>query len=155
MVATTEAVAEQMFRKYKKQFIKKMGSGSTTDAQLDEQGKRLFGKQYIGAYPQDQAPLGRTGRYAIVNTDVTNGPGVHWVAMYLTPKTVYAFDSFARPSASLLKTLTKNAKGKKIKIIDSDKSDQEQFGSTSICGQLCLAWLCTVQKLGVRAAIKI
>ena len=150
----SEAVAEKAFQKYKKQIIKKMGRAETTDAQLNQQGAKLFGKRYIGAYPQDKVPLGRTG-YSIVNNDVSRGPGIHWVGVYLTPKTVYIFDSFARPSASLLKTLTKNAKGKKIKIIDSDKSDQEQFGSTSICGQLCLAWLCVAKKLGVRSAIKI
>ena len=143
-----------LFRKFKRKIIAKVGRSATSDTQLREIGDEVLGRRFIGVYPQDEIPLGRTG-LIIANTDTSNAPGVHWVAMVLTPKTIYVFDSFARATNQLLKVLSKKAKDKHIKIVDSDRSDAEQRDSSSLCGQLCLAWLCVVKQAGVRAALKI
>ena len=150
----TEKKAEDLFKKHKTHLLKVLGRKATYDDQLTKTGRQLFGSKYLGTYPQDQAPLGRTGM-AIMNTDVSKGPGVHWVALYLTPKTVYVYDSFARPTSQLLKILTKNAAGKKIRLIDSDRSDKEQRGASEVCGVLCLSFLCVAKDLGIRVALKI
>ena len=149
----TECQAESLFRKYKKDMIKKLGRTATTDAQLTCVGKELFGKRYIGTFSQDTIPFGRSGML-IANTDPRNKPGKHWVAMVTTPKTIYVYDSYGRPTSKLLKILTKNAKDRNIKIVDSDTSDAEQRNS-DICGALCLSFLLVVKSLGVLAAIKI
>ena len=150
----TERQVEVLFRKNKKKIIKQMGREATSDTQLRVIGNEVLGRRFIGVYPQDEIPLGRTG-LIIASTDTSNGPGVHWVAMVLTPKTIYVFDSFARSTKQLLKVLSKNAKHKQIKIVDSDRSDAEQRDESALCGQLCLAWLCVVKQLGVRSALRI
>jgi len=150
----TEKKAEDVFRLYKTKLLKVLGRKATYDSDLTRVGKQLFGSKYLGTFPQDKAPLGGTGM-AIINTDVSKGPGVHWVALYLTYKTVYVYDSFARPTSQLLKILTKNAKSKKIKLIESDRTDAEQKKTSEVCGVLCLAWLAVTRDLGIRAAIKI
>ena len=152
----TERQVEALFRKFKRKIITKVGRDETSDTQLRGIGNELLGRRFIGVYPQDKIPLGRTG-LIIANTDTSNGPGVHWVAMVLTPKTIYVFDSFARATKQLMKILSKNAKHKQIKIVDSDRSDAEQRdeSSLSVCGQLCLAWLCVVKQVGVRSALRI
>ena len=76
--------------------------------------------------------------------------------MMLTAKAIYVFDSFARATIKqLMKILSKKAKHKQIKIVDSDRSDAEQRDESALCGQLCLAWLCVVKQLGVRSDLRI
>ena len=150
----SEREAEKAFKRYKKRIIAVMGKKETSDVQLTTMGKSMFGKRFIGVYPQDTLPLGRTG-FCIANTDLSSGPGVHWVAIVLTAKSIYIFDSFARPAKRLMKVLTKNAKAKQIKIVNSDLKDVEQRDSSAICGQLCLSWLLVVKEMGIRAALKI
>jgi hypothetical protein len=149
-----ERAAEKAFRIYKKKIIAVMGRNATSDVQLSNMGVKLFGKKFIGVFAQDTIPLGKTGML-IANTDLSNEPGTHWVAICLTPKSIYLFDSFARPTKQLMKILTKNAKTKKIKIVNSDLKDKEQREASSICGQLCISWLCVVKELGLRSALLI
>jgi hypothetical protein len=149
-----EKQVEVLFKKIKRKIIGKVGRGATSDTQLRVIGNELLGRRFIGVYPQDKIPLGRTG-LIIANTDTSNGPGVHWVAITLTPKTIYVYDSFARSTKQLMKILSKNAKHKQIKIVDSDRSDAEQRDESSLCGQLCLSWLCVVKQVGIRAALKV
>ena len=153
-MSLTERQVEALFRKFKRKIIAKVGRDETSDTQLRGIGNELLGRRFIGVYPQDKIPLGRTG-LIIANTDTSSGPGVHWVAMVLTPKTIYVFDSFARATKQLMKILSKNAKHKQIKVVDSDRSDAEQRDESALCGQLCLAWLCVVKQVGVRSALRI
>jgi hypothetical protein len=77
-------------------------------------------------------------------------PGTHWCAVVKNKNTYYIYDSFARTSRRLLPVFSKGRL-----VIDSDTSDQEQFGSSEICGQLCLSFLQVVKEHGIRNAIKI
>jgi hypothetical protein len=148
-----EKKAETAFKQYKSKIIKAIGNKETTDDQLNRVCRHLFGGKYKGAFPQDKAPF-KSGMM-ILNTDISKGAGLHWVAVYSTPATIYVYDSYARPSASLLKVLSKNAKERKVNIVDSDRSDSEQKDNTEICGQLCIAWLCVVNQMGIKAALTI
>ena len=94
----------------------------------------------------------KPGMY-IINTDIRSGAGIHWVAMNLTKKTAYFYDSFARDPKKILHHLTKRLKG--FKIISSDRKDKEQKDLEIICGHLCCSFLSVVKDLGIRAAIKI
>ena len=96
--------------------------------------------------------------YYIINNDISTGPGEHWTSLIVTSKTAYIYDSFARDSKKLLKHLTKRLSGlsgKKIKIIDADRTDKEQKMTEIICGHLSIAFLHVANDLGIRAAIRI
>jgi hypothetical protein len=143
-----EKQANDLFLLYKKKIIKILGNKATTDAELNEVGMRMFPKKFRGVYPQDKFPS-KSGYY-IVNTDVSTGPGEHWVAVYSTASKLYIYDSFGRCSKKLLKHLTKN--NTKKEIVDS-QYDAEQFGDSEICGPLCLSWLAVVRDLGIKKAL--
>lgn len=61
---------------------------------LDRQGKRYFGNEFLGTFPLDKLPpLIRAGDKFITNTQTANLPGEHWIAVsYKTNGIVYAFD---------------------------------------------------------------
>jgi len=142
----------ELFKKYKKHFIKLLGKGALDNVQLDELGKKLFGKKYLGTFAQDELPT-RSG-YLIINVDTSkkiNTDRAHWVAIKQTPKTLYVYDSFGRLTENILKLISKKTKKK---IVDS-KHDPEQFGYTEICGQLAMAFLCVAHDLGIKRALTI
>jgi hypothetical protein len=153
MKTMTEAEVMKIFNGYKKQLIKQLGKEVTTNEQLDRVAYKLLGSKYKGTYSVDNVPLNKNGLY-IVNTDLSTSGGVHWVALKVTGKTVYVFDSFGRKSTSLLKLLVKNAKIFNKKVIDSDY-DVDQKVSSAICGPLSLSWLLTVSQLGIKNSLKI
>ena len=150
----SEQQAEAAFKQCSKKIISVMGKKETTGQQLQDMAKQLFGHRFIGIFAQNEIPLGRSGML-IANTDISSEPGTHWVALLLTPKTVYIYDSFGRSATKLMKILTKNAIAKKIKIVNSDLSDKEQKEASAICGQLSISWLVVVKLLGIRTALKI
>ena len=146
-------MADSLFKKYKKQIIKQLGRKALADDQLNELGKQLLGKKYIGTFAQDKLPS-RSG-YMIVNVDTSkkiNTPDAHWVGIYSTPKTIFVYDSFGRLTKNVLKLISKTTTKK---IVDS-KHDPEQYGANSeLCGQLALSWLCVAHQLGIRVALTI
>jgi hypothetical protein len=142
---------DTLFKKYKKQFIRQLGKGALDNFQLDALGNQLLGNKYLGTFAQDKLPM-RSG-YLIVNVDKSkriNTPEAHWIAIYQTPKTLYVYDSYGRLTKNVLKLISKTNK----KIVDS-KHDPEQYGSTAICGQLAMSFLCVAHDLGIRKAITI
>jgi hypothetical protein len=149
----------KIFNKNKKIMLFQMGHKTTTNYQLDEMGKKLFNKLYIGTFPQDKIPFNKilktkTPKYLIINTDVAGKQGTHWIALYFTPKIAYIFDSYGRTTKELLPVLTKQLQKKNIKIKDSDY-DLDQSELSKICGPLCLSFLLTVKQIGIRNSLKI
>ena len=134
------------------------GSNETHTDFLNKVGRMLFNKKYVGTFPQDKAILDKKGTYyQIINTDLSNESGTHWVALVNTPDTIYVYDSYGRDTRTLLPFLYSKVKNKKIKIIDS-RNDPEQTDikeDKNTCGQRCLAFLWVVEKLGIKEAIKI
>ena len=50
---------------------------------------------FIGCFPCNNIPIVKYYPSSfIVNTDKNNQPGTHWVAIYMTEKTCFFFDSF-------------------------------------------------------------
>ena len=143
-----EAQVMKEFRKHKKQIITLLGREALVGATLNSVARDLFGSKFRGVYAQNENTY-KNGYY-IINTDLAGKAGLHWVALYITPKTVYVFDSFGRKSANLLPHVVAAHKHKRV--IDTDH-DRDQSDSSSMCGQLCLAWLMVVKSLGVRAAL--
>lgn len=141
--------AEKLFLEYKKQFIKQLGK----DGLYNDQFKDIV-PFLNGVYCDDTAII-KQGYY-IINTDISSGKGIHWIGCYQTKKTIYLYDSFSRTPTYLLPLFINKIKKKGLKIITTDKNDDEQYGNISqICGQLCAAWLMVVKKLGIRKALTI
>ena len=146
-------MADSLFKKYKKQIIKQLGRKALADDQLNELGKQMLGKKYIGTFAQDKLPS-RSG-YMIVNVDTSkkiNTPDAHWVGIYSTPKTIFVYDSFGRLTKNVLKLISKTTTKK---IVDS-KHDPEQYGADSeLCGHLAMSFFCVAHELGIRVALTI
>lgn len=142
----------KLFLKFKKKLVKKLGSKALYNDVIDGICASTFGKQWQGCNSQDKIKW--SAGFQIVNTDTSDKSGTHWIALYITGKTVYVYDSFGRRTPQLLKILTKQARHRKVKIQDSEH-DAEQFGDSEICGHLCISWLMVAKRLGVRAALKI
>jgi hypothetical protein len=51
---------------------------------------------YHGEFPMDQLPTLQPGAY-IINTDDSDGPGQHWLAVYVDDDIVEYFDSYGLP----------------------------------------------------------
>ena len=59
----------------------------------------LSKKDFLGCFPLDKLPPFPTKfpKSMIVNTHKSNQPGEHWVALILTKKDCFYFDSFGLP----------------------------------------------------------
>ena len=53
-------------------------------------------ESYLGTFPLDRLPdlPNKFPKSIIINTDQSNKPGDHWIAIVLTEKHAYYFDSF-------------------------------------------------------------
>ena len=149
-----EQKAESLFKKYKKKYISKLGMHALDNFEIDTLCNTLFMIKYKGIFSVNEQFELKPGYY-IINTDVKKGPGVHWIALVLTKKTAFIFDSFARNPTKLVSYLTRRLKLAKYKIVNSDQKDKEQGNLELICGHLCISWLSVVNKMGVKSAIKI
>ena len=147
-----EKTAEKTFKKLKNQYIRKLGLHALDTSEIDLIGKSVFGTKYRGCHAQDEKFELKSGYY-VINNDLAKGPGEHWVGLYLTAKTAYFYDSFARDANKLVSVLVKRLKTRRI--VNSDRKDSEQKGLEIICGHLSLAWLTVIKELGIRAAMKI
>ena len=149
-----EADVIKIFNSYKNQLIKKIGTKVTDNKQLEKYGYALLGSKFKGVYAQDQLPVSKPGMY-VMNNETSKMGGEHWLFVFVTSKTIYVHDSFARPSKKFLPILTKNAKAVGKMIIDFDRKDTEQNITTSVCGPISLAVALTVKKVGIKNALKL
>eukprot|EP01043_Picozoa_sp_COSAG02_P018344 COSAG02_NODE_856_length_16468_cov_131.787831_3_plen_141_part_00 len=60
-----------------------LGTERTFSSQLDRVGRQMYGSRWGGVHARDTLPaVARTGRRGmIVNTDLSTGSGVHWIAV--------------------------------------------------------------------------
>lgn len=144
--------AMEIFRKYKQHIVAVLGVRALYDDQINQFGFDTFGAKFGGAVSADHDL--RPGKYYIVNTGGKSSRGVHWTAVYIHNKIAYVYDSYGRPTHSVLPRLKDNIVGEIKYIIDSDHH-AEQRGSSSLCGQLSLAWLMTLHYHGIEMALRI
>lgn len=113
--------------------------------------KKISGIGFTGVYMQNQLPPLRTNSTFIMNNDLTTGEGIHWVAGVVHGKTVYVYDSFGRRSKNLLPIFTQQMKAKRYRIVNTDLSDQDQYGYKSVdCGHRCISALKIYKSYGLR-----
>ena len=159
MKSKSEIEAENLFEKYKKKYIKKLGKKALFDDELDKVAKKEFGNKFQGVYAVNEQFKPTNGKYYIINTDTKDSSGEHWVAIKLAPKKLYFYDSFSRDAKKITPILLKRFKNRQI--IQADQKDTEQMPvdkdgkRTEICGVLCLSFLSVIQELGIRKALKI
>ena len=144
------------FRTYKGALIRRLGREALNDMTIDSVGKTEFGRRWGGVSSQSEwQPI--RDRYYVVNTArVPDSPGVHWVAVYVSPRgLVYAYDSYGRNVQRLLWRVGKTASRWGAGSLIGTDPDAEQRGSSAVCGQLSLAWLLVVRDRGIRVATTI
>jgi len=130
--------------------------GVTYQNQLNNFGKRIFGRRFAGVFASDRIPkLNSIKDMAIVNLDTSNEPGSHWIGMYKKPDShnIYVYDSFNRKVSHILPTFTRYTPYH-IEAIKSDKY-VKQGNFESNCGQRCLTWLILVDKYGIEKVSKL
>ncbi len=98
-------------------------------------------KYFKGVFPLDKIPKfikNRPGAL-VINTDKSNQPGTHWVAIYISADN-YAeyFDSYGRKP--IHKEFIKFFQRNKIPIILYNKTHLQGYFST-VCGQYCCMYL--------------
>ena len=96
---------------------------------------------FIGIYPCDRLPVIRSNVSMIINTDISSGPGEHWIAVYVGRNTLYFFDSigrvideFSNPFRDHIKTFSDN-----FIVKDESKLLQNPFSNT--CGYWCIFYI--------------
>jgi hypothetical protein len=91
------------FNSNTKKMITILGRKGTTDQQLTDLGNKLFGRKYIGTFPQNyKVKSSPANQYFIINTDTSGEKGAHWVSIVKNKNTYYSYDSFARKAKRLL-----------------------------------------------------
>lgn len=98
-------------------------------------------KYFEGVFPLDKIPNKIQGKPAliVVNTDKSNQPGAHWIAIYLPPvgRAEY-FDSYGRKP--IQKEIFNFFKRNNIHSIIYNKTLLQDYFS-SVCGQYCCVYL--------------
>lgn len=155
----SEKDVEKIFNGFKNRIIKQVGNKALYDTHIDKICHNLFASKYGGTFPQDSSVEIKNNKYYIINTDKTGNEGIHWVALYTTPKKAYMYDSYARTGKKVLPILSKKLSQKGYGIQMSDRSDVEQDDKIKkqdeICGQLCISWLLTLHCAGIKKAMLI
>ena len=146
---------DAMFRQVVHELEKAYGNGMQTNFSLIEIANQVcpeigIGQNVIRNMDYDFKKM--RGKHAIINSD--NREGIHWVASYQRGKTIYIFDSFGRPTKTLLPEFYKRAVDAGFKIIDTEY-DAEQLDHQQDCGIRCLAWIIICKHQGIRNALKI
>lgn len=135
------------------ELIKLYGDKSLKTSDLNKLGHLLFKNKYLGTFPVDKTPIHMNG-YCVVNTDTSDKSGEHWIAIAITKKKIYIYDTFGRKTHKVLPDIYKLAKKHNKKIIES-KNDIDQLINTKYCGYYCIAFLIIADTLGIENALKI
>ena len=92
----------------------------------------------------------------ILNTDVKNGQGIHWISVVQQNKICYVFDSFGRKAQTLLKSFVINRMNRGYQIKNTDLTDQDQYGTRSVdCGHRTLSALMIYKKYGLNGYMQL
>ncbi len=149
MKKTKKKKAEAYYEKCLAVIEKKLGNSITDTKMLNHQGKKMFGKQYIGTFGSDQIPKLKSNDMIIVNNQTSKQEGEHWLAIVkTTDDNILIYDSFGRRHYKILPVLSQYGT-----YIKESENDAEQHVKEDNCGQRCLAFLKVYKKLGYSYAI--
>ena len=122
-----------------KDLNKLLGNGTTYSDKLAKVA-HLKLKKFDGVFAFDTLPI-KNGKY-ICNTDVITGFGKHWIAVYITSKQVYIYDSLGR--------VDETRKLQKLRRATMVDTDPEQKRHETNCGLHALSWLMLLEKHGIK-----
>lgn len=118
--------------------------GATSNVQLEQLARRMRIPFFRGVFMRTALPISgiRLNESGIVNLDSADGPGTHWVAYAKRGNRVVYFDSFGnlQPPKELVQYF-----GKFVTKIEFNRTSYQNYNQ-SICGQLCLQFLQTVDE---------
>ena len=112
---------EQKFYKVVRELEKVFGSGMKTNFNLIDIASKVCPEIGIGQNViknMDYHFKKMRGKYAIVNTN--NDSGEHWLSVYQKGKTIYVFDSFGRPTKSLVPEFYNRAVNAGFRVVDTE-----------------------------------
>lgn len=122
-----------------------------SDSLLTKICTKYFKSKFLGVFMQNSKIPIKDG-FLIINNDFLGGPGIHWIACILKGKRAYIYDSFGRLAKNVIPKLVKNMKQKGYTILNTDTSDQDQYGYKSVdCGHRSISALLIADKYGTRA----
>lgn len=117
-------------------------SGGLTNDYVEKLCKKiLINHKFYGVYPCDIQPkISRNSIYSLIfNTGDSSTPGEHFIAIYVTPKSLFYFDSFGtKPLDSNVKLFIQRNRGKRRLIYFTKKI---QSNTSTFCGFFCTAFL--------------
>ena len=108
-----------------------------TTHHLEDASKILFGNAGFNVYSIDHLPEGRKANLMFIfNTDSSNLPGTHWIAVMVRKGVGFVFDPFGHaPPARLTHWMnTRNYRW-------TSNLRQIQTETTTLCGAYCLYFL--------------
>ena len=96
---------------------------------------------FRGTFPCDLLPETEPNMSFIANTETSVESGEHWVAVYITDKTFYFFDSFGRSIQQFSNPFKKymNNASRDFHVVTSSKNLQHIF--SDVCGLWCIYYL--------------
>lgn len=115
---------------------------TTTTHDLLEHGRKLMGADFVGVFPMDKLPPLSTltaGQAFIVNTDTSNLPGRHWIAVYVKQYVIEVFDPFGATAYPHLLVNHLHMDSRRRRVAYNRMAIQEP--TSKLCGQHCLAWI--------------
>jgi hypothetical protein len=130
-----------------------IGNSTTSNTDLDQIAKSLFGNRYLGTFASDKFPRNMKDLhvfYCILNLDKTGQPGSHWVACVILPKSILIYDSFGRKSSEILPDAFKKGR----KILDTEYDAEQDIKETN-CGARAIAALVIFDEYGKHSFLKL
>ena len=121
-----------------------LGSGVTTNDQLDKLGYSIFKNDYLGTFSSDKMPKYiKNNQCFILNTDSSRSAKKygHWVGFYKINKRLWYYDSFSRPKEKLSKWW------KNKRMYNANTTDRDQSFEESDCGSRAMSWLIVWRKV--------
>lgn len=96
---------------------------------------------FCGTYPCDLIPTPKPHTSFIVNTDTSAFGGKHWVAVYISKRNFYFFDSFGRSIDQFPDPFKKHMKNSSKKFNVRTNSQPLQSYMSDKCGYWCAYFL--------------
>jgi hypothetical protein len=146
---TTAKTRSEIYKKIKE--TKKTKNGLTS-VFLDSILKKI--PHFLGVFPQDYLKTIKIKSFPssfVVNYDLSNRPGIHWIAVYLTFKNIFVFDSLGFKKFKwpfVTKFLKKFRKTHRFY-----QTPQLQLPFTYTCGFYCIYFLISCQHLSFNRCV--
>lgn len=110
-----------------------------------------YSSTFKGVFPKDILPQRNTSKSSgrsgyILNTDISNQPGKHWVALFVDKNTIYYFDSYGGdPFKDVYLSRFIELVGNRRKKVYKNNRRVQQLTSP-VCGYYAIAFILYMEK---------